>query len=95
MKQSGSNDSGCEESEIEYVKKPKRKTKRKKIVIEQDSSSSDEEIVISRRRGRKKKIESQPIDIPHIEQKKEVDVENLKPPEVQYTHKQLLEAFGL
>ena len=95
VKQSGSNDSGCEESEIEYVKKPKRKTKRKKIVIEQDSSSSDEEIVISRRRGRKKKVESQPIDIPHIEQKKEVDVEDLKPPEVQYTHKQLLEAFGL
>lgn len=84
-----------EEPEIEYVKKPKRKTKKKKIVIEQDSSSSDEEIVISRRRGRKKKVETPAIDIaPPIVEEKEI-VEDLKAPEVQYTHKELLRAFGL
>ena len=70
------------------------KLKKKKIVIEQDSSSSDEEIVISRRRGRKKTAQ---IDIPtppplQVEQE---PVEDLKPPEVQYTHKQMLQAFGL
>ena len=29
------------------------------------------------------------------EQKKEEPVEDLKPPEVKYTHKQMLQAFGL
>ena len=84
-----------EEPEVEYVKKPKRKAKKKKIVIEQDSSSSDEEIVISRRRGRKKKVDTPAIDISTpLEIEKEI-VEDLKPPEVQYTHKQMLQAFGL
>ena len=84
-----------EEPEIEYVKKPKRKAKKKKIVIEQDSSSSDEEIVISRRRGRKKKVDTPAVDISTpLEVEKEI-VEDLKPPEVQYTHKQMLQAFGL
>tara|TARA_R110000796_G_scaffold239359_1_gene360041 strand:+ start:59 stop:640 length:582 start_codon:yes stop_codon:yes gene_type:complete len=81
--------------EVEYVKKPKRKAKKKKIVIEQDSSSSDEEIVISRRRGRKKKVDTPAVDISTpLEVEKEI-VEDLKPPEVQYTHKQMLQAFGL
>ena len=76
------------------LKNQNEKQRKKKIVIEQDSSSSDEEIVISRRRGRKKKVESPPIDIPVVEEKK-AEVEDLKAPEVQYTHKQMLQAFGL
>jgi len=46
----------------------------------------------------KKKIElSPPVDIPTppplvVEQE---PTEDLKPPEVQYTHKQMLQAFGL
>jgi len=43
----------------------------------------------------KKKIELSPqVDIPTPPPLQE-PVEDLKPPEVQYTHKQMLQAFGL
>ena len=82
--------------EVEYVKKPRRR-KKKKIVLEQDSSS-DDEIVISRRRRSKPVKECPPRPAtppPALPKEPEIPDEPEPVPEVQYTHKQLLQAFGL
>lgn len=84
-----------EEDNITYIKKPKKKKKKQRIVIEDSSSDSDNEIVIKTRRSKSKAKKTEPIDIPKEPTPEPEPEPEPSPPEKQYSHKELLKAFGL